>query len=408
MTPRMSSTRLAALALGAWVITSCDTRLPTQVGGGSVGDDQTRPNVKLTLTPAGNTVDVSGTASVALIATDDKGVRSIVTTVRNGPQVLSADSVTLNPSQLTATRTVPLTLVGVPNGTKITVRTTVTDVGFNIRVDSLLLTVTDTIDFTKPKLVFTAPKVGGKVNVGDSLFVSAHITDNLGLKFVSFTGVSPRGVPTLGTADTVVRYPTITAPSGLAGFPPGVKDTVITRFLKVATPVDTLTDSLIVRGIVGDLAGNVDTTRITIKVVTGPKVVFLAPVPGDSANPGAGMTVTIQATHAIGVASLGFRVQSDPSWPTKIDTTLVFGLTTPLKVATASATIPIPANAPPKSLITITAISTDVNGEDGSSSPITIAVRAGQPPSSPARRRPRAAAGATSPRPTAATSTKAR
>src|SRR6478735_2967890 len=196
MTPRMSSTRLAALALGAWVITSCDTRLPTQAGGAA--DDLTRPNVKLTLTPAGNTVDVSATASVALIATDDRGVASIVTTVRNGPQVLSADSVSLTPSPLTTTRVVPLSLVGVPNGTKITIRTTVTDVGFNTRVDSLVVTVTDTIDFTKPKLVFNAPRVGGKVNVGDSLFVSAHITDNLGLKFVSFQGVSPRGVPTLG------------------------------------------------------------------------------------------------------------------------------------------------------------------------------------------------------------------
>jgi len=378
MTPRMSTTRLAALALGAWVITSCDTRLPTQAGGAA--DDLTRPNVKLTLTPAGNTVDVSATASVALIATDDRGVASIVTTVRNGPQVLSADSVSLTPSPLTTTRVVPLSLVGVPNGTKITIRTTVTDVGFNTRVDSLVVTVTDTIDFTKPKLVFNAPRVGGKVNVGDSLFVSAHITDNLGLKFVSFQGVSPRGVPTLGTADTVVRYPLITAPASAAGFPPGVKDTVITRFLKVATPVDTLTDSLIVRGIVGDLAGNIDTTKITIKVVTGPKVIFLSPVPGDSANPGAGMTVTIQATHAIGVASLGFRVVSDPSWPTKIDTTIVFPQATPLKLVTGTATIQIPANAPPKSLITITAASTDVNGEDGSSSPVTIAVRAGVPP----------------------------
>ncbi len=379
MTTIRSYPRLAALAIGVSLIVSCDTRLPTQAGGG--GDDFTRPNVKLTLSPGpGNTVDVSATASVSLTATDDKGVSSIVTTVRNGPQVLSADSVTINPSQLTATRVIPLRLIGLANGTKVTIRTIVTDVGFNTRVDSLVVTVTDTIDFTRPKLVFISPKVGGKVNIGDSLFVSARITDNLGLKFVSFSAASPRGVPALGTADTVIRYPVVTAPSVAGSFPRGVVDTTITRFLRVATPIDTITDTLIVTGIVGDVAGNVDTTRIKIRVVSGPNVIFLSPVPGDSAIAGAGLTVTIQATHAIGVRSLGFRVQGDASWPTKLDTTIVFALATPLKLAVATATIPIPANATPKSLITISAISTDVNGEDGSSSPITIAVRAGVPP----------------------------
>jgi hypothetical protein len=379
MTHIRSSTRLAALALGVSLIMSCDTRLPTQAG--SAADDVTRPNVRLTLSPGpGNTADVSGVSTVSVAASDDRGVSSIVTTVRNGAQVLNADSVSISPSQLTTTRVVPLQLIGLANGTKVTVRTTVTDVGFNSRTDSLIVTVTDTIDFIKPKLVFVTPKVGGKVNVGDSLLVTAHITDNHGLKFVSFSAASPRGVPSLGTADTVIRYPLVTAPSGSSSFPPGVVDTTITRYLKVAAPIDTLTDSLIVTGIVGDLAGNVDTTRIKIKVVSGPNVIFISPVPGDSANPGGGLTVAIQATHAIGVASLGFRVQGDPSWPTKLDTTLIFVLATPSKLATASATIPIPANAPPKSLITISAISTDVNGEDGSSSPITIAIRAGLPP----------------------------
>jgi hypothetical protein len=379
MTIIRSYPRLAALAIGVSLIVSCDTRLPTQAGGSA--DDVTRPNVKLTLQPGpGNTVDVSATASVALVATDDKGVTSIVTTVRNGPQILSADSVTVSPSATTTSRVVPLQLIGLVSGTKVTIRTTVTDVGFNTRTDSLVIMVTDTIDFTKPKLAFITPKVGGKVNVGDSLFVTARLTDNGGLKFASFSASSPRGVPALGTADTVLRYPLVTVPGALGSFPPGVRDTTITRFLKVATPVDTLTDTLIVTGIVGDLAGNLDTTRIKIRVVSGPNVIYLSPVPGDSAIAGAGLTVSIQATHAIGVASLGFRVQGDPNWTTKLDTTIVFALPSPQKLAVATATIPIPANATPKSLITISAISTDVNGEDGSSSPISIAVRAGLPP----------------------------
>ncbi|MEO8337956.1 MAG: hypothetical protein ABI664_23485, partial [bacterium] len=480
--------RLAALALGVSLIMSCDTRLPTQAGG--TIDDVTRPTVKFTLSAGtNNTVDVGASANVSVTATDDKGVATVVTTVRNGILVLNADTATLSPSQLTTTRVVPLKLVGLVNGDKVTIRTTVTDVGFNTKIDSLVVSIADTIapavtvnsvnggksfkggdtldvrvsasdssglkyigyrllfpratdslliksdsvfvptgtsprvfgpqqfkfaipdtapvgsyvlvgfakdasgliskagasvvftlvDLQKPKLTFITPKVGGKVNVGDSLLVTARITDNVGLKTVSFSGSSARGVPALGTADTVLRYGVVTAPNA-TGFPPGVRDTTITRYLKVLTPIDTLTDSLIVTGITTDIANNVDTTRLKMRVVSGPNVTFISPVPGDSANRGAGLTVAIQATHAIGVASLGFRVQGDPGWPTKLDTTIVYAVSPPTKLATATATINIPADAPVKSLITITPISTDVNGEDGSSSPVTIAIRAGLPP----------------------------
>lgn len=489
MTTIRSYPRLAALALGVSLIFGCDTRLPTQAGG--TVDDVTRPTVKFTLSSGtNNTVDVGASANVSVTATDDKGVSTVVTTVRNGTLVLNADTATLSPAQLTTTRVVPLKLVGLINGDRVTIRTTVTDVGQNTRVDSLIVSIADTIapfitvnsvnggkafkggdtldvrvsasdssglkyigyrllfpratdslliktdsvfvptgttprvfgpqqfkfaipdsapvgtyvlvgfakdasgllskagasitftvvDLTKPKLAFITPKVGGKVNVGDSLLVTAHLTDNVGIKSVTFSGASPRGVPALGTADTVPRYSTVTAPSATGAFPTGVRDTTITRYLKVLTPIDTLTDSLIVTGITIDQANNADTARLKIRVVSGPNVTFISPVPGDSANRGAGLTVAIQATHPIGVASLGFRVQGDPSWPTKLDTTLVFSLATPSKLATASATIPIPADAPVKSLIVITPISTDVNGEDGSSSPLTIAIRAGLPP----------------------------
>ena len=54
--------------------------------------------------------------------------------------------------------------------------------------------------------------------------------------------------------------------------------------------------------------------------------------------------------------------------------------TTGPKDTVMSAAIKIPANAPVKGLLTITPISTDVVGQSGSPSPITIAVRAGAPP----------------------------
>ncbi|MEP6729318.1 MAG: hypothetical protein ABJE10_01705 [bacterium] len=488
MTHKMFSLRFAALALGVSMVVSCDTRLPTQPGG--LIDDVSRPTVRFSLSGGtNNTVDVGAAASISITASDNTGISTVMTTVRNGAQVLGADTLTLTPSQLTTTRTLTLPLVGLVNGDHVTIRTTVTDVGLNTKVDSLVIAIADTtgpvvtvnssgasralkggdtldvrltasdssglkyvgyrlllpratdslliktdssfvpagttprlfgpvafkivipdstpvgnyvitgfardasgianklgtsvsfnvVDLQKPKLTFITPRLGGKVNVGDSLLVTAHITDNVGLKFVSFSGVSPRGIPALGTADTIARFVPVSAPNA-TGFPLGVRDTTITRYLKVATPIDTLTDSLIVVGIVSDQSANADTTRLKIRFVSGPSVTFISPIAGDSANRGAGLTVAVQATSTVGVASLGFRVQGDPSWPTKLDTTIVFTPSSPTRLLTASATIPIPADAIVKTLITITPISTDVNGEDGSSSPMTIAVRAGSPP----------------------------
>lgn len=481
--------RRAALLTGLIIVaSSCDTRLPTQ---SSNGDDVTRPTVKFSLsTGTSTTIDVGAPVSVTITATDNKGVASIMTTTRSGSAVLGVDSVSLKPSALTTSRVVPLALVGLMNGDKVVVRTTVTDVGFNTRTDSLVLTIADTsapvalvsstragrnlkggdtidvhvtasdssgiryagyrllringidstviksdstlvpagtsprvfgplsfiyvlpdtsltgpyaligfardasglrnsaavpaaisvVDTRKPTLTFITPLVGAKLNIGDSLLVTARLQDNVGVKAVTFTAASARGNPTLGTADTIPRYSSVTVPSATTIFRAGLRDTTVQRYIKALAPLDTLTDSLIVVGVISDGSDNRDTIRVKIKMVSGPTVTFLSPVPGDSAAPGAGLTVSLQAVHALGVSRLGFRMQGDPSWPTKLDTTIVQSYGTGQNTVTFTATIKIPANAVPKTLITITPISVDVNGQDGSSSPTLIAVRAGLPP----------------------------
>src|SRR5438128_1987339 len=87
------------------------------------------------------------------------------------------------------------------------------------------------------------PQVTFKANVGDSILVTAKLHDDVGLQSLTIQGFSLRGSATLGTQDTVIRYPLITAPS-TAGFTGTVKDTTISRYLKVATPVDSVLDSL--------------------------------------------------------------------------------------------------------------------------------------------------------------------
>ena len=51
----------------------------------------------------------------------------------------------------------------------------------------------------------------------------------------------------------------------VGAFPLGVRDTTVQRYLRVNTPVDTLTDSLIVTGVVTDASNNADTVRVRVE-----------------------------------------------------------------------------------------------------------------------------------------------
>jgi hypothetical protein len=238
------------------------------------------------------------------------------------------------------------------------------------------------VDGKKPTLTFVAPVGGSRLNVGDSLLVTARLQDNIGISRVVFWGESKRGDPALGTDRVVQRYATLAAPAS-GTFHAGLRDTTISRYLKVLTPIDSTTDSLYVVGILTDAATPVqlaDTERVAIRMATGPKVVFLAPLAGDSATAAAGLTVKLEATHPIGVAKLGFRMQSSAGWITPLDTTITQLYNPTGKDVTMSATVMIPANAPAKGIITITPISIDVDGQAGSTAPMFIAVRVGAPP----------------------------
>jgi len=235
------------------------------------------------------------------------------------------------------------------------------------------------VTVSTPTIQILTPLPGAKLNIGDSVLVTAKLHDAAGLKDVTFLAYTLRGNPSLGTQDTIVRYPRIVAPAG-TGFAAGTKDTTLTRYLKAAVPADTLTDSLVVSAIATDVLGGVDTARVTIKMVRGPTVTVLSPVAGDSATPGAGLTITLRAQDLTGVTRLGFRLQSDATFPTKVDTTVIATYANLPKDVTFTATIQVPANAPPRGILTISPISTNLGGQDGASTPTTIAIRAGLPP----------------------------
>lgn len=363
--------RYAALIAGVLVASSCDTRLPTQVSG---ADDVERPVVTFSAAGAvNNAVSLAAPVVVTVKVSDNIGVSTLLTTVRNGATVIATDTATFKPVTASTSRAVTVPLTNAKKGDRIVVRTTVSDAALNTRTDSLVLTI------AAPSITLLTPAVGAKLNVGDSLLVTARVQDGAGLKSITFSGYSLRGNAALGTQDTVRRYPAVTAP-GTGSFAVGVVDTTITRYLKSLIPADSVTDSLVVIAVAVDALGGIDTARVSVKIVRGPSVQVLSPVPGDSATPGAGLTVTLRATDLTGVARLGFRIVSDASFPTKVDTTVIASYGTLPKDVTFSATIQVPANAPPKALLTITPISTNSGGQDGASAPTVIAVRAGLPP----------------------------
>ena len=369
--------KYVALTLAAIVASSCDTRITTPGSTTSTGTtaDGERPVVTYTVAGAlNNAVPFGQPVSLSVKVTDNVGVSTVQTSVRNGAVIIALDTVTLKPTATITTRAISIPLAGVKKTDKLTVRTTATDAAQNTRVDST------TVTFAAPTITLITPLPSAKLNVGDSLLVTARVQDGAGIRSITFIGYSLRGSPDLGTQDTVVRYPAITAPSTGGTFVPGVSDTVIRRYLKPLLPADSLVDSLIVSAIAIDALGGVDTARVSVKMVRGPSVQVLSPIFGDSATPGAGLTVTLRAQDLTGVSKLGFRIQSDATFPTKVDTTVFVTYPGLPKDVTFSATVPIPANAPPKALLTITPASTNSGGQDGASAPLIIAVRAGLPP----------------------------
>ncbi len=409
-----SLARCAALIAGVLVASSCDTRLPTQPT--SVNDVE-RPQVRFSL-PGGatNSADVASPLVVTVTATDNVGVTSVLTTARNGALVTAFDSVRVIPAALSTVRAVPVPLGGAVKGDKIVVRSTVIDVAMNVRVDSIIITVGDSIppavsvvssksgrtlkggdtvdvkvtaidssgiayagyrllringtdttviksdsvftsigsrttSFTTPTFSFVlpaslltgpytiagfaadrsalpsrlssfavitiadgqrptislqAPTPSGRIVPGDSILVRARITDNIALARVTFRGVSLRGVASLGTADTVVRYPLISAPGAALAFANGTRDTIVQRYLKVQAPVDTLLDSLVVYGIVTDASGNADTARVTVGLV--PRLSLITNKPGAALKNGDAVAVSIVAGDTTSVSYAGYRV----------------------------------------------------------------------------------------------------
>lgn len=225
-----------------------------------------------------------------------------------------------------------------------------------------------------PTIALDSPKAGALINLGDSVFVSVHLHGDRALKSATIRGVTEQGSVDLGTFTQKPRYATMQVPSGGA-FRPGLRDTIIRRFLQPLVPIDTTIDSLVVVVTATDSLGAADTAQVAVNIVAGPKVALLAPTSGDSVPAGVGLSVSARAQHGDGISRIDIRAQGDANWPTKLDTTISQVYTTSPRDVTLSGVVRIPTNAPIRGKILITATSVDMDRQPGSASPVAVFVR---------------------------------
>jgi hypothetical protein len=225
----------------------------------------------------------------------------------------------------------------------------------------------------KPTVAVDSPLVNALINVKDSIYVVMTLHDDKALKSASVVGYTYKGSEELGTLKTTARFTLINVPvSGT--FRDGLRDTTIRRYLKAAS-ADTTLDSVVVVAIVSDKDGNADTTRRRVDLVAGPKVTITTPLPSDSVPAGVGLGITSNAVHPDGIAQMSIRVTGELTWPTRLDTTVSVAISGAPRTSTQSTVVRVPANAPVRGRLTVTAKAIDVVGQPGSSNPIIIYVR---------------------------------
>ena len=226
----------------------------------------------------------------------------------------------------------------------------------------------------KPTIAIDSPVTGTLINLGDSVLVSVHLHDDRALKSATISGVTQTGSVDLGTFSQTLRYK-LTAIPITGSFRAGLRDTTVRRYLQPANKADSTLDSLVVVVIATDSLGAADTAYRRINIVAGPRVNIVSPTNNDSVPAGVGLSVAAHAQHTDGVGRIDIRVQGEANWPTKLDTTVTQVYTDAPRDVTFSSVVRIPANAPIRGRVTISASAVDVNRQPGSASPIAVFVR---------------------------------
>ena len=194
--------------------------------------------------------------------------------------------------------------------------------------------------------------------LGDSVFVSTHITDNVGIRSVRMYGVAERGDAALGTNEVVSRFN-----EKVITLPAGVKDTTLTRYL--IPTADTVKETAFIVVEAADSTGNFSADTVNL-ILGGPDVQLLDMENGQSVQAGLNLTARVHANDPLGIISIRVNVGG------AFKATVVKTISPAADSAVMDTVIAIPAGITGQ--ITVTAIARnnlDVAGQDG---PVTLNV----------------------------------
>ena len=222
-----------------------------------------------------------------------------------------------------------------------------------------IVTFADTV---KPGVTVLLPSKASllTVAVGDSVLARVHVTDNRGVTKLALTGQAKRGVDSLGTLTLKDRYQAwnITLPPSA--------DTIITRYLVAATPIDSTGEFVYIVATATDSSGNSRVDTSTVRVVSGPRVSILTPANNAVTSINKQLTISVRAQGGQGVHYLGYRTagvlnQSDSVIASPVNGKLLDTLTFTRTITIGAAT--------PVGTFAITAFAVDSTGNPSAAIP---------------------------------------
>ncbi|HSG09809.1 MAG TPA: hypothetical protein VLA36_15715 [Longimicrobiales bacterium] len=157
-------------------------------------------------------------------------------------------------------------------------------------------------DSEAPVVSITVPR-GDSLSakpVGDSVFVTAHVTDDVGIRSIRMYGVARRGVDTLGTSTVVQRFEEKSITVGA-----GIKDTTVYRYLLATSDTTKETAIIIVEAM--DTLGNMAADSVDL-ILGGPDVVLVNVQNGLAITAGGQLNVGVQARDPLGITVVTLKL----------------------------------------------------------------------------------------------------
>ena len=196
--------------------------------------------------------------------------------------------------------------------------------------------------------------------IGDSVFVSARVTDDVAVRLVRFSGISQRGDVDLGTDEVVQRFLAKTV------IIPDVEDTTVTRYL--LPTADDVKETVQILVEATDTAGNISTDTVNL-ILGGPDVDLLDIEDGQTVQAGLNLSARVLAQDPLGIIQVSMEITG------AFQASIVKAITPASDSVALDTVVAIPAGIAGEILVSASARnSLDVFGGDG---PLTLVVIAG-------------------------------